>query len=241
LLLQNWYVGLNWNYASWSISTEAAAYAVFVFAAGPLVRGEYPRLIAAICIAVLAALGISHGGRLHVFYGFSALLRTLAEFSLGALLYRVHRADAAIPGKWLAMFAAVCVALAVLTRWDIPMVGVLACLILYGIDPTTMLARLLNSGPAVALGAWSYSIYLWHAPTHYAVMAVFSALGHPTSNLDTSSAKLLMLATILAVVGLSAFTFKYFETPARRMIRRTLLPREGLLNRSSPRWGTVDR
>ena len=39
LLLQVW-GGLSWNYASWSISTETAAYVFFVFSAGALVTGS---------------------------------------------------------------------------------------------------------------------------------------------------------------------------------------------------------
>ena len=44
LLLQVW-VALSWNYPSWSISTEAAAYAFFVFFAGALVTGRLRTLL----------------------------------------------------------------------------------------------------------------------------------------------------------------------------------------------------
>jgi peptidoglycan/LPS O-acetylase OafA/YrhL len=225
LLLQEW-GSLSWNYPSWSISTEAAAYAFFVFSAGALVTGKYPRLIAAICVAILAALCIKYGGRLNAFTGFPALLRAIAEFSLGALLYRAHIVAKISSEIWLALLAIVCVVVTALTRWDIAIVGVLAYLVYYGARPTTSLARLLSSGPAIAMGAWSYSIFLWHAPTHYAVMAMFSAYGHPVETLDVTTARLLMLATMLAVVCLSALTFNCFEVPARRLIRRTLLHRE---------------
>ena len=225
LLLQEW-GGLSWNYSSWSVSTEAAAYAFFVFSAGALVTGKYPRFIAAICVAILAALSIKHGGRLDFFTGVPALLRTIAEFSLGALLYRARLAAKTSPGIWPALLAVACVVLAALTRWDIATVGALAYLVYYGVNSTTLLARLLSSAPAIAMGAWSYSIFLWHAPAHYAVMAVFSAYGHPTETLDVTNARWLMLATMLAVVCLSALTFNCFEVPARRLIRRALLHTE---------------
>jgi peptidoglycan/LPS O-acetylase OafA/YrhL len=223
LLLQVWH-GLSWNYASWSISTEAAAYAFFVFSARALITGKYPRVIAAICIAILAVLCFKNGGRLHVFTGIPALLRTFAEFSLGALLYRAHFTARTSSGIWPALLAVVCVVLAATTRWDIATVGVFAYLIYYGVNGTTLLARLLDSAPALAMGAWSYSIFLWHVPVHYAVMAMFSAYGHPTETLDVATARLLILATSVAVVCLSALTFHYFEVPARRLIRRMLLP-----------------
>jgi peptidoglycan/LPS O-acetylase OafA/YrhL len=239
LLLQEW-GGLSWNYSSWSISTEAAAYTFFVFSAGALVTGKYPRVIAAICVAILAALCIKHGGRLHLFTGVPALLRTIAEFSLGALLYRAHLAAKTSSGIWPALLAVVCVVLAALTRWDITTVGVFAYLIYYGADATTLLARLLSSAPATAIGAGSYSIFLWHAPAHYAVMAMFSAYGHPTETLDVTTARLLMLATMLAVVCLSALTFNCFEVPARRLIRRTLLHTERSMDTTIAASGTGD-
>jgi peptidoglycan/LPS O-acetylase OafA/YrhL len=221
-LLQEWR-GLSWNYPSWSISTEAAAYAFFVFSARALLTGRYPRIIAAICVATLVALSVKHGGRLNIYTGLPAVLRAIAEFSLGALLYRAHRPPQTSSGIWPALFAVVCVTLAALMRWDIAIVGVLACLVYYGVNATTLLARLLASAPAIAIGAWSYSIFLWHAPAHYAVMALFAAYGHPTGTLEVATTRWLMLGTVLAVVGLSALTFNCFEVPARRLIRRTVL------------------
>jgi peptidoglycan/LPS O-acetylase OafA/YrhL len=237
LLLQEW-DGLSWNYSSWSLSTEAAAYTFFVFSAGPLVTGKYPRVIAAICVAVLAVLCIEHGGRLNLFTRVPALVRTIAEFSLGALLYRFHLAAKTSSGVLPGLLAVVCVVLAALTRWDIAAVGVLACLVYYGANPTTLLARLLNSAPAIAVGAWSYSIFLWHAPAHYAVMAMFSAYGHPTQTLDATAARLLMMATMLGVVCLSALTFNCFEVPARRLIRRTLLHTKRSMDTANAASGT---
>jgi peptidoglycan/LPS O-acetylase OafA/YrhL len=239
LLLQEW-GGLSWNYSSWSVSTEAAAYAFFVFSAGALVTGKCPRFIAAICVAMLAALCIKHGGRLHLFTGVAALLRTITEFSLGVLLYRAHLAAKTSSGIGPALLAVVCAVLAALTRWDIATVGVLAYLVYYGVNATTLLARLLSSAPAIAMGAWSYSIFLLHAPVHYAVMAMFSAYGHPTETLGVTTARLLMLATMLAVVCLSALTFNYFEVPARRLLRRTLLHTERSMDTPIAASGTGD-
>jgi len=89
-LLRHWAYDLSWDYPSWSISTEAEAYIFFVFAAGLLLTGKHPRLIAACCLAVVAALSITKGGSLNSFSGVFALLRTLSEFSLGVLLYRAE-------------------------------------------------------------------------------------------------------------------------------------------------------
>ncbi len=225
LLLQVWADGLTWNYPAWSISTEAMAYVGFIFCARPVLRGSHPRALAAICVAVLAAITWAHYGRLNVFSGYQCVLRTLAEFSLGALLYRVYAAGRRLSGTVLGATAVALLALAALTGWDPFVVGAFACLIHYATDPKTWIARLLDSRVPLTLGAWSYSIYLLHAPVHYAVMAVLSATGHPADGLGRSSARLLAFVTMAAVVALAAVTFKYYEVPMRHLIRRWSSPR----------------
>jgi peptidoglycan/LPS O-acetylase OafA/YrhL len=97
LMLQQWASGLSWNYPSWSISTETEAYIYFVFFAGLLIYGRHPRIIAASCALVLMALSVKNGGSLNYFTGPGALLRTLAEFSLGVLLYRLNSSGVRAP------------------------------------------------------------------------------------------------------------------------------------------------
>lgn len=228
-LLQQWLPDLSWNYPAWSISTEAEAYLFFVFAAGPLLTGRHPRLLAACCVAVLAELSIANHGSLELHLGFHALLRTLAEFSLGVFLYRVHAREPRQFRQWAALLAlllALFWGLAIETRhprWaqDVLAVGALWCLIYYCVNAKGALARLMNSRPSVTLGNWSYSIYLLHAPTHYAVRAAFAASGHPVSGLGVPGARLLFLATTLLVVGLSAVLYQGFEIPVRRVLLHT--------------------
>ena len=50
----------------------------------------------------------------------------------------------------------------------------------------------------------NYGIYLWQAPAHYAVMAIFAAIGYPVSSLGAIQARLLVLAIGVVVVGLWA-------------------------------------
>ena len=49
-------------------------------------------------------------------------------------------------------------------------------------------------------------------------MAAFAAFSHPVVQLGLASSRLLLFATALAVVALSAFHYRYFETPARRFL-----------------------
>jgi peptidoglycan/LPS O-acetylase OafA/YrhL len=218
-LLQQWASGLSWDYPSWSISTEAEAYLFFVFFAGLLLAGKHPRLIALCCVAILAVLCVARGGNLNCFTGISALLRTLAEFSLGVLLYRTFAGSGFPRGRVAILFGAL-LSLAMLSHLDLFAVGALGCLVYYSAGGTGAFGKLLNSRPLVCLGDWSYSVYLWHAPTHYAVMAAFAALSYPVSNLDLVGSRLLLLATVVGVLGLSAFTHRYFEIPVRRFILR---------------------
>ena len=218
-LLQQWASGLSWNYPSWSISTEAEAYVYFVFCAGLLLTGKNPRLLAACCIVILIVLGADAGGSLNFFVGVRALLRTLAEFSLGVLLYRAHANGSGVSQSWVAISAVLLGGTALVSHLDFLMVGSFACVIYYCVNaPDSLAGKLLNSRPSVALGEWSYSVYLWHVPTHFAVMAAFAALHHPVSTLSVFSARLLILLMTLIVVAISGVHYEYFEMPMRRLI-----------------------
>jgi peptidoglycan/LPS O-acetylase OafA/YrhL len=218
LLLQQWASDLSWNYPSWSISTEVEAYAYFVLIAGLLMAGRRPLLVVACCVLILISLSLSEGGTLLYIVGARALIRTLAEFSLGVMLYRLHSSGAVLPLAWVALAAIGLAGLGMATHWDFFIVGAFACLIYYCVNARDAVARLLDSRPAVALGNWSYSIYLWHAPTHYVVMAMFAAMGRPVAVLGLFGARLLLLATTMIVVAISAASYRYVETPLRRRI-----------------------
>lgn len=148
------------------------------------------------------------------------VLRTLAGFSLGVLLYRAYFRRAELPRNWAGGLAVLLAGLAALTRMDFLAVCAFACLIYYSVNATNLFARLLNSRPLVALGNWSYSVYLLHAPMHCAVTVAFAASRHPVNQLDSLSARLLLLTTALAVVGFAAIHYRYVETPLRHVLLR---------------------
>lgn len=200
--------GLRWNYPSSSSGTETAAYLPFALSAGALVNETHPRLVAAVPLATVLAVFLVHGGRLRVFHGLPALLRTPAEFILGVLLRRAQPGDTTRPRNWPARLA----------------VGAFARVIHCGVNASSALGRLLSIRPARSLGAWPYSIHLLSAPTHYAARATFAAIGDPTDHLGAASARVLILVTALAVVGLSALALRYVEVPVRQWTLRTLLP-----------------
>ena len=235
-LLQQWYSSLSWNYPSWSISTEAEAYIFFAFFAWLLMKGRNPRLVAVCCIFIIVALSASKGGTLNYVVGVRALLRTLAEFSLGVLLYRASLSDAGPWQNWLALAAVILAGSALITHLNFLMVGSFGCIIYYCANAKESVAvRLLNSRTSVTVGNWSYSIYLWHALTHYGVMTLFAGIGYSISDLSLSSARLLVLATSLTVVAISAINYQYFELPMRRLILNLIPEADRLKERTAAR------
>jgi peptidoglycan/LPS O-acetylase OafA/YrhL len=82
----------------------------------------------------------------------------------------------------------------------------------------------LDSHYLVVLGNWSYSIYLLHAPVHFAVMIAFNALHHPVAQLSFLTAQALLLATTLVVVILAAIHYRYVEKPLRQWVLRSAEP-----------------
>jgi peptidoglycan/LPS O-acetylase OafA/YrhL len=223
LMLQQWSSDLSWNYPSWSISTEAEAYTFFVFFAGLLLVGKYPRLIAVCLILALAALSARNGGSINYFVGVRALLRTLAGFSLGVLVYRAYSLRTEEMCKWSGIVAVLLLGVSALIRIDFIAVCGFAFLIMYCAGATTLFSALLETRPLITLGNWSYSIYLWHVPVHCAVGAGFALSHHPVSQLNTLSARLLLLATVLAVVGLAAIHYRYVEIPIGHKLRLHLV------------------
>jgi peptidoglycan/LPS O-acetylase OafA/YrhL len=222
LMLQQWCPGLSWDYPSWSISTEAEAYTFFIFFAGLLLSGKYPRIMVACCILVLAVLSARGGGSINYFVGVGALLRTLAGFCLGVLVYRYYLSLSEETCKWSGILSVLFLSLWALSRMDFIAICGFAFLIIYCSHSTALLATILETRPFITLGNWSYSVYLWHVPVYLAVTVGFAANHNPVSQLNPPSARLLLLATTLAVVSLAALHYRYIEIPIRHKLRAAL-------------------
>jgi peptidoglycan/LPS O-acetylase OafA/YrhL len=55
-------------------------------------------------------------------------------------------------------------------------------------------------------------------------MAMLAAIGYPVRNLSMLSARMLIFATTLVVISVSAASYRYFETPVRRFILSRIVP-----------------
>jgi peptidoglycan/LPS O-acetylase OafA/YrhL len=170
-------------------------------------------------VAVLTALCVAKGGYLTSGSQVPGLLRTLAGFALGVLLYRAYAGDAAALRTWATILFVPLVCLALATLFAI---GALACVVCFSVGDTGPIGTFLNSKPFRALGDWSYGIYLWHAPVHFLVLVACAASGLSITSLGLFNARVLALCTALAVVGVSAVTYKYFEAPMRSWLARAM-------------------
>jgi peptidoglycan/LPS O-acetylase OafA/YrhL len=228
LMLQPMRHGLNWNYPSWSIGTEVAAYVIFVPAAPHLLRGRYPWAIAVVCIAVLTVLCGLKGGHLNMGSQAPAYARTFAGFTLGVLLFRAYckRSSVATTTAWIALLPLI--AAWAFSHFDVFLVGTFAALLILIVQGMRWSA-FLDWVPFRAAGDWSYGIYMWHAPVHFGVIAAATAAGISLAQLSRPAALAVALGTGLCVVIVAGLGHTFYEVPLRRalptVINRLWVPR----------------
>ncbi len=92
----------------------------------------------------------------------------------------------------------------------LPVLGTVALVLAGGpSSPTTLAGRVLSVRPAVAVGAWSFSLYLWHWP---AIITARTVTGGTLGPLDKA-------ALLAAVLVLAWVTYLLVETPFREGTR----------------------
>jgi peptidoglycan/LPS O-acetylase OafA/YrhL len=217
---------LTWNGPAWSISVELGAYAVFA-----LVLIAAPRRFVwiAVAIAVVCALIVVNFAPrwMNTTYNYG-WARALYGFFVGCL---VHRLWLLKPAPWPVALQIASTLAALVFIWFVT-------------GPLTVLAPLFfavcvwsyarETGPVVealrvrlmlALGTWSYSIYMNHMLV--IVLTMIWARKQPglvpERAIDLGSVwlnDLVMLAVLGVIVGLSALTYRFIETPGRRLANR---------------------
>ncbi|HEX5378546.1 MAG TPA: acyltransferase [Phenylobacterium sp.] len=219
---------LTWNWPSWSISVEMALYVVFALIFMAVPRRWRTWLAAGIVISALSVIGLFSprfmGGA--VDFG---LARGLAGFFMGYLVQRLWRVSPAQTNTWgeAAMAAAVVGFLSVSgeTVLSLGAPVVFGAAVWVFASEGGAISRALKSGPGLKLGAWSYSIYLIHAPIiisfHIAyrvakwpggqITKAVEALGSPWVG---DLINLVFLGLLLAIAPL---TYRFVEMPGRRL------------------------
>ncbi|HEX7021666.1 MAG TPA: acyltransferase [Trueperaceae bacterium] len=223
-----WPDGLYWNYPSWSISAEAAAYLLFPWlclVVGPARRAQI-LLLAGGCLAGLALLQALDLGRTlkHATYDTGAI-RCLLEFVLGMLLYRAHMVLSSSPGPGLLVdrlggdavafgsFAALVVAMH-LGAPELAIIALCALAILTASLNRGAFSRCFSVRPLLWLGAVSYAVYMLHAPLDLVWGPIATRL--PDSWVgDPIQAAAYFAAFLLALLIAAGLTHRFFEVPAR--------------------------
>jgi peptidoglycan/LPS O-acetylase OafA/YrhL len=191
----------DWNYPSWSISVEFAAYIVFPLICLGLRHARAIALTmmsAAFCVVLFS--GRDHWERL-------ALLRGLPMFFAGIVLFNLpHK-----PTISMQVIGAALVIVALHLGID-TLAEIAFGLIIYSSQFDTGPSALLSASPLQWLGERSYSIYMLHVPIKIAVNIAAPKL----------SGFALFFSLISMTILIGSFSFSFFEMPARKCIRDCL-------------------
>ncbi|URW74457.1 acyltransferase [Sphingomonas donggukensis] len=215
------------NTASWSISTEVAAYIAFglicslVATPGRRVLAHLALGIASAAVLLLFRHDVGLGGDVTL-----RVFRCTYSFALGVGIWWLVR-KREIGGKGevssavQVMASAVVIAMVIVvggygvSTMLIPFAFAAAILALAG-GPDSFVSRCLSIGPLLWLGTLSYSVYL----THALVQTVFDvarkrAMGSIDLTTETWIGDALVLVSTFAVLLVSAVTYRWIEAPWR--------------------------
>ena len=238
-MVQAWGIAPSLAGATWSISTEWAAYLLFPLLAAAALFSSHraalaTALVAIVSIAVLAVVPMDElafdfqgrGGPLDIYSSATPapLVRCLAEFTLGLLTLRAanrlsqHR----IAGAGLAAFvtAAALLLLVAVPGWDVGAVLLFPVLLLCLSPQQGLLGRMLGARVPYRLGEWSYAIYLIHGK----FTVLNDALSRALANDLPFAGPLAAALTSAAVIGCAAVIHACIELPCRRLLRLGFSP-----------------
>jgi peptidoglycan/LPS O-acetylase OafA/YrhL len=226
------------NGPSWSISVEMLLY-VTMFPLLVLSVPKMPRALVWACTMLSTLLlFVTYTDLLpHRIWGWSWVYvgRGVGGFATGFLL--CHMARANLVPAFLRSDAArrVCLYAIVPACCLLAFGGVIAkgalnlvfpMLVLYTASDRGLLAQALGGGLFQWLGDRSYSIYLWHYPIFYYMER---HLPQWLMGADFAALPALRSLCLIAVVlVISSLSFRFFEIPAQRLIRRLGTPRRAV-------------
>ncbi|MBO1360147.1 acyltransferase [Acetobacter sacchari] len=249
LLIQAWVGSPSILGASWSVSTEFAAYFLFPLLLMIVTARSRAPMILATTLAGASVLAVAYhpavgaqgdrNGLLDVTSGTPLwpLLRCIAEFTLGLASYRmaVERplsGSSQEPAITLrthldVAIGAALICITVIPASDILFAALLPPLMIALSSQRGRLAAILSSRPAHTLGLWSYAIYLWHGALLFIMWHVEALLQARVGfNVARAAGTIACWAVILPI---SALSYRFIETPGRRLVRdfeKRLFPSE---------------
>jgi peptidoglycan/LPS O-acetylase OafA/YrhL len=208
---------LTWNYPAWSISAEFAAYCLFPFIIGPIMRLRIPAAIISLLALCITFMLCNHLLDITSRTINFSIIRVIPEFIMGMLAARLS----GTPSPTLhANFAFCLIALLVsgLLLYEAPdEYTVVVSVALIGLAPhiSGPLRSLLSWRPLVYLGAASYSLYMVHA---FVLSIFYNAMKLPLlgSKLPVPFRDGICLALTVIVASM---LFHFVENPCRHIIR----------------------
>lgn len=232
LLLQSLGVSglLSWNGPAWSISAELWTY--LLFGAGTVAGVLGYRLFLAAAVVSALVILVWHDG----FMGLEAdggVLRCIAGFAVGTLLWRYRKAAAPWIWGWLEVPVAVAVVVFVVYApgWNATILSP----VIFGISlwifsfEKGILSKILNVKILLLSGTLSYSIYMMHTFVWARLKNVFQLCD---VSLDTGLFKggllgpdkltgdLFVVVALILTIMASWFTYTYIERPFQAIGKR---------------------
>ncbi len=190
---------ITWNGPSWSISIEFALYVIFAFILLSFRNKNY--YLAPIILGFSTLMYIGHG-RIDYTYDFG-IFRGLFGFFTGCLISRIK------PRKFgtALEFIAVAFVIAFVSSGKFQIVApiIFGTAIYVFSRSDGIISNALNIRPLVAVGKWSYSIYMVHAAV-IAAMVMLKIDKYPFSP----------IVFIAITIALSSVTYRVIEGPGQR-------------------------
>jgi peptidoglycan/LPS O-acetylase OafA/YrhL len=213
----------DWNFPSWSISAEFAAYLVFpVICIGMRLAPKITFSVLALVVVARIIFVSLTPPRYH--FEQLALFECLPMFALGIILYRSRpfalRSSFSITSA-LQLVSLIGIVFAMHFGLNDAMLIFPFALLIFSTQADTGAAgRVLTSGPLVRLGEWSYSIYMLHIPVLFLLQLAWPRIAVQPFGLSAPAANVsLVLASAVVTAMLGGLSFHYFEKPIRDRLR----------------------
>jgi peptidoglycan/LPS O-acetylase OafA/YrhL len=222
--------GMEWNYPSWSISSEWFAY-LFLFPVGAWYLRRQRRAAVSIVFVLFVTqswLFIANSGWHRELF---PLIRVLCGFSAGVALFGVARTAPRLVAACqrhatallLLFVAAVMVLPAFWSHSQQLMLLLIPALIIGLTSDRSRASRWLGSNPAVTLGRLSYALYMSHVVTESALEMVLPASRFAHAGLAVRAGVLGVYWG--ALLAGAALLYALIEAPARAWLRQWGRPR----------------
>jgi peptidoglycan/LPS O-acetylase OafA/YrhL len=233
-LVQAWgyHFSPDWNFPSWSLSAEWAAYLLFPFLLILNRKISFSRIF--LSASMVLAYALLHFISVHYRegnFGHSyelGWLKCLCEFWIGLSLYEFHirfTSSSSRPFKTLLFASAITglILFCTLNVFDGWIVPISACLVAAVAAGTSVSDALFNSRFMQFLGRTSFSAYMLHVPVGYTFMKAWaSGFG---AHQALPMALLGCALTFVFIYTCSALVYARFEEPLRDRLAGRPLPR----------------